>query len=230
MKKQFSLIATVVVAAFSLFSACKKEEEPVKYGHLNIIHTSPDAPGFNVYNDSTIINPFVLLYGANTGYLPLEVGSKSLRAHTYRVDSTDTLLVKADVTLKENQNYSLFFIDSAKKISSLFVPDDLNTPPNGKAKIRFINLSPDTIIVNVVNHLTSGTIFRNLAFKDNTGFTEVNSGVYDWDLRNKYTDALVYRIPTLVLSSGKIYTVYTQGFRTAEGPTALSSAVIVNKN
>lgn len=215
------------MASTTLFTACKKDEVKT-YAKVNLIHTSPNAPSFNIAANSVNLTTSPLLYGYNTGYIDVVSGAEKF-AFTNTVGVSSTMSVSAD--LQANANYSLFAIDSYNKLNALFLSDDLSSPSNGKAKIRFVQLSPDTKVIDIKNTINGVNMFGAMNFKDASGFISVDPGVYDLAVRcDRTIDTVTYNVPTVVLSSGKIYTVYTKGFMSATGKQALNSAVILNKN
>lgn len=226
MKKQTLLFATAILSIASLFSSCKKDEVK-SYANINLIHASADAPAFNVYVNK---NPFVVStipYGGVTGYIQKESGSQK-----FNLNTKDSSVYTFETTVEENKNYSLFLIDSFKRISALLVTDDLATPPNGKARLRFVQISPNAPKLDVVNKNNNDKLFSGLLFKDATGFIEVTPGVYDLDLRPADSAAqyTFYQIPNFVISNGKSYTIYTQGFfPSTYYKTLFNHSFIVNK-
>lgn len=230
MKKQFAIFATVaaLTGAF-LFSACGKKETVKQYAWLDVIQTSPEAPGLNVFLDSaTKLNSFVLTLGANTGYQRVDPLQKIFNAYTYRLNAKDTLLFTTNISIKGSANYSLFIIDSLKKISTLLIEDDLHTPPTGKAYVRFLNLSPNGPRIDVANQGGS-VVSWNIPFKEVRGFTELKAGVYNLEMRRTGSDTLVARMPPMVFNSGKVYTVYAKGFDSTTGKLAIASSLILNR-
>ncbi|MDI9319482.1 MAG: DUF4397 domain-containing protein [Phycisphaerales bacterium] len=226
MKKQISLLVTVVLlAGIAMFSACKKDEVK-SYAMVNLIQASLSAPIYKLYANDVSLIPNVLSYGDNTAYLDVLSGSQTFKI----VDGTvDTMVTKISNSLNTNIHYSMFLIDTFPKVHSLLLADDLTPPSNGNALIRFVQLSPNAQIIDVVNTIKSSTIFAGLTYKDATGFKSVSPGVYDLAIRcDRTTDTVTYNMPTIVLSSGKIYTVYTKGILGATGKEAFSASMITN--
>lgn len=226
MKKQISLIVSaVLLAGVAFFSACKKDEVKT-YAKVNLIQASLSAPIYKLYANNVKLIPNVLSYGDNTAYLDVLSGAKTFTI----VDGTsDTAVATISSNLNANVRYSMFLVDTFPRVHSLLLVDDFTPPANGQALIRFVQLSPNAQIVDVTNTITNSTVFAGLTYKDATGYKSVSPGVYDLAIRcDRTIDTVTYNMPTVVLSSGKIYTVYTKGILGATGKEAFSASMITN--
>lgn len=222
MKKIIVMVALFAVAA-STFNACKKSDDPGK-AKLMVVHASPDAPGVDFLLDGTKQNSSALTFPNNTAYLSVNEGSRSLKVN---VTGTTTTVIDANAAFTKDKNYSLFAIDSVSKISSLLIEDNLAAPASGKAHIRFIHLSPNAPNVDVA--VTGGAVlFSNYAFKQAGAFTPVDAGTYNLEVRLAGTTTVVLALPGVVLTSGKIYTVFAKGFVGGAGSQALGAQTIIN--
>ncbi len=232
MKKQFTLAAAALIAGISLLSACKKEEVVKKYAKLNVVHAGVSTPGVNIKlgdSTSTKLNNFVLGYLANTGYQPAEEGTKTLFVNTFLVGSQDTLLTKTELILKEKMNYSVFIVDSFSTPTTIFVGDDWKNPENGQAMIRMLQLSPNAPRLDVTND-TGKKYFANMAYKNVSGYTAIDAGVYQWELRDTNSTNIIAELPTMIFNTGKVYTIYIHGIDKMAGEKRLMTSVIVNKD
>lgn len=232
MKKQLKTAALTLLAAAALFQSCKKDEVKKQYATINVFNMSPDAPGFNVQDDTTIIGSYVLQYAANTGYLQVEAGSRNIVMTTYRLDSADTVAYKVPVNLAADRSFSLFLIDSFSKKSSLLVNDRLDTLARDKSHIRFINLCPDTLRrADLVLASDSSVVFPNMFFRDVTSFREVLPGDYKWKIRYMRgdIDTMWIDVPLKVANGGKAYTLILQGFINGTGKQKLQTQVVTNR-
>ncbi|MET7258611.1 DUF4397 domain-containing protein [Dyadobacter fermentans] len=115
-----------------------------------------------------------------------------------------------------------------KADSLILFYDDLKAPATGKAKLRFINLSPGAGTLNVVQN--GKTLFNQVAYgraanSALTGealsawslgpFETVDAGTLNLDYLDAATAAKV-GTASLQLEAGKIYTVFTQGLPNAK--------------
>ena len=228
MKKQINIFLLSSLLATSFLFSCKKEEAPIKYASINISNMSPGAPPINfLLGTDTLNGAKALAYGERSGYVRLGIGAGS-QSINMRYAGADTNFTTATVPLVENQHYSLYVVDSFYKISNLLISDNLGLYENGKAHIRFINLSPNVFKFDFVKDSTK-VIFDSLAFKEYTQLTPINAGVYQFNINLKGTNTVMVSLPTMSLNTGKIYTVVVKGFVGTSGKYALSSDLFINK-
>jgi hypothetical protein len=143
------------------------------------------------------------------------------------VAGTSTTVINADVPFTKDMNYTLFAIDSVSNIGTLLLEDNLAAPAAGKAHVRFVHLSPNAPAVDVA--VTGGPVlFANYEFEEASAFTPVDGGTYNLEVRVAGTPTVALSLPGIVLTSGKIYTVFAKGFLGGTGAQALGAQIIVN--
>lgn len=225
---KFMAILMVALSTVLSFSSCDDDDDntptPVGSGKLMIIHASPDAPAVDLLLDGTKLNSSDVNYTDNTPYISATAGTRVLKVN---VAGTSTTALQANLSVVSGKNYSVFAIDSVSKLSGLVVEDNLSTPASGKAHVRFIHLSPDAPAVDVAV-TGGGVVFGNKNFKDFTAFTPLDANTYNLEVRLAGTSTVVLPLPGIVLTAGKIYTVYAKGFAGGSGAQALGAEIIEN--
>lgn len=226
--KNFILTVAVALTAFT-FIGCSDDDTPVQptptptNSLVKVVHASPDAPGVDLLVDNAVAGTN-LTFPNNTGYLTVPSGTRNVKVN---VTGTMTTVIEANVDFMSNKNYSVFAVNSVSNIEPLLIEDDLTTPAQGKAHVRFIHLSPDAPAVDIT--LTDGTIvFGNQAFKDFTPFTPLDAGSYDLQVRVAGTNTVALDLPGITVEAGKIYTVFAKGFLNGTGQQELGAQIIVN--
>lgn len=234
MNKQLSRTAiflSCILAGVTLtFSSCKKDEivditTPIETANVLVTHASPNAPGVDLLIDGVKKNASALTFPANTGYLSVTTGTRNIKVN---VSGTSNTVINADLALAKDQHYSIFAVDSVSKISAVVLTDDLTAPASGKAHVRFVHLSPNAPAVDVAV-TGGGVVFGNKSFKEFTAFTPLDAGTYNLEVRVAGTSTVALPLPGIVLTAGKIYTVYAKGFLGGTGAEALGAEIIVNK-
>ncbi len=190
-----------------------------------VIHASPDAPGVDLYIDGTLINSGTpLMYPDNTGYLSLVSGTRNIMVNP---TGSQTSVIDADVTFRQDSSYSIFAINDVNNIEPLVVMDDLTAPASGNAHARFFHLSPDAPAVDITTD--DGTmVFANYSFRDYSAFTPLPAGDYDLQVRAAGTSTVVLDLAPITLSDGMIYTIFAKGFLNGTGDQALGAEIIMN--
>ncbi|MDX5418341.1 MAG: DUF4397 domain-containing protein [Hymenobacteraceae bacterium] len=192
-----------------------------------VVHASPDAPGVDLLVDNNKVNTAALTFPNNTGYLDVNAGRRNVKVNAA---GTSTTVIDANLDLEEDQNYSVFAINTLSNIEALVLEDDLTAPASGKAHVRFVHLSPDAPAVDIA--VTNGPVlFSNRAFKSATAFTPVDAASYDLEVRLAGTNTVVLSVPGVQLASGRIYTIFARGFVTppAGNNNSLGAEVIINR-
>lgn len=224
--------AIVILFAVAIsFTSCKDDDDDdvmtpaPTYANMMVTHASPDAPGVDLLVDNVKLNTAALNFPDNTAYIQVASGNRNVKIN---VAGTSTTVIDATLPLAANKNYSVFAIDSVSVISALVIEDNLASPAAGKAHIRFIHLSPDAPAVDVA--LDGGAVvFGDYTFTEYSTFTPLDAGTYDLEVRVAGTSMVALDLDPVVLTAGKIYTVFAKGFLGGSGSQALGAQIIVNK-
>ncbi len=189
-----------------------------------VIHASPDAPGVDVVIDNnTAVTG--LGFPQNTGYVDLTAGTRNVQV---RASGTTITVINENLSLAENATYSVFAVDYLDEISVLVLEDNLAAPAAGKAHVRFVHLSPNAPAVDI-GVKNGPVVFPDVEFKEFVGFTPLDAGTYDLEVRLAGTDTVVLPLDGITLQAGTIYTVFAKGLVGGSGSQALGAEIIVNK-
>ncbi|MCG9899137.1 MAG: DUF4397 domain-containing protein [Hydrotalea sp.] len=226
MKKKFLL--GVLAAGFVAVGmiGCKKDDETPAQARVLVTHASPDAPGVDLLVDDTRVNTAPLTFPNNTGYLPVNAGTRNIKVNAA---GTSTTVINANLNLEAGKNYSVFAVNRLANLEAVVLQDDLTTPATGQAHVRVVHLSPDAPAVNIGVQGSSANLFSNIVFKGSTAFTPVAAGSYNLEVRVASNGAVALTVPA-TLEAGKIYTVFARGFLAPPtgNTNALAASVIVN--
>lgn len=210
-------ISKTFVAALAVsvvFSACSKKfdgGEPVQLGALTIVHAGPDDKELDLIFGTDRVNKDPFKYGTKYGYLGVLPGTSRI-AITER--GKTTFLLSKNELYKSGQFYSTFLVDTGSKRAFLTVNDKLDSlVVNEKAKVRFINLSPDATALDLTVAGAGTVIATNKAFKEYSVFTDVEPGEnVTLEVKDFSTKAVKTTVPAMKLEKGKFYTVWARGF------------------
>jgi len=233
-KNYLSPVAKTLVFALtltSIFSSCKKDKDnptpTPKPANLSIIHAAPGAPELSFFIDKVKKNTTALTYNTVIAYQSVKSGKQEFSVT--KKDVTD-ILVKVDGTLDANKSYSAFVADKTAN-ALVVVVDDLTAPTADKAKIRFINLSPDAGNVDLAVTGKTEVLVAKKAFKESSDFinsTEVGAEI-NFEIRENGKATVLATLPKVKIEKGKIYTIYAKGLKAATNDTKLGLAVLTNK-
>ena len=94
-----------------------------------------------------------MTFPKNTGYLEVDAGTRNVKVN---VTGTSTTVIEGNLDLMKDKAYSVFAINTVANLSPLVLEDNLTTPAEGNAHVRFIHLSPNAPSVDIT--LTDGTV------------------------------------------------------------------------
>lgn len=226
MKKKF-LLGVLAAGFVSVgMTGCKKDDDTPAQARVLVTHASPDAPGVDLLVDDTRVNSAPLTFPNNTGYLPVNAGTRNVKVNAA---GTSTTVINANLNLEAGKNYSVFAVNRLANIEAVVLQDDLTTPATGQAHVRVVHLSPDAPAVNIGVQGSATNLFSNIAFKGSTAFTPVPAGTYNLEVRVASNGAVALTVPA-TLEAGKIYTVFARGFLAPPtgNTNALGASIIVN--
>lgn len=206
------LIMTICFAALVVgLSSCLDDDDkgvqPIPVAYVSIYHASPDAPGVDVYVDERAVNR--LEFTDYTGYLNFYTGNRRFKINPF--NATNALV---DTTLKfeDGAFYSMFIVNNLSNIETLAVRDTADTPESGKAKIRFINLSPDASALDVLVKDTDDPLFVEQGFKDPSAFVEIEAAKTSLVLKANGGNEELVKVSDVDFRSGRFYTIIARGF------------------
>ena len=226
-QKYISVLFMLVFGIF-IITACSNDDNnvvtPTPTAKVLVTHASPDAPGVDLLVDNVVAGTN-LIFPNSTAYLEVKSGTRNIKVN---VTGTSTTAIQANLDLQANTNYSVFAVNNVASIEPLVLVDDLTSPATGKAHVRFIHLSPNAPAVDITTN-TGAVVFGDYIFKEASAFTPLDAGTYNLQVRLKGTSTVVLDLPGIVLTSGKIYTVFAKGLVGGTGAQALGAQIIVNK-
>ncbi|MCZ4222262.1 DUF4397 domain-containing protein [Pedobacter rhodius] len=229
--KNFNTTPKIIYAliALTLFiSACKKDwgdSGSVTVAGIGFVHASPGTGAIDFIVDNQKVNNKDFTYTKDLGYFGAYPGSR-----LFGITKKDSLkyLVKTNVTLQSGLFYSAFVIDVLPSPNILLVQDDLKAPETGKAKIRFINLSPDAPALDLAIEGTSTPLITAKAYKEASTFISIDPSV-SYNFQIKESNNVTATLPATKIESGKIYTLWTKGLKSKTDSTKFGLAILTNK-
>ncbi|CAM4377533.1 protein of unknown function [Pedobacter westerhofensis] len=215
------ILAAMSYVAICL-SSCKHDDEVIipNQAAFSVTNASPTRPSVDFYldnqkvNNSTVGSSTALNYGNSTGYWLAVTGTRTGKV---TVSGNTTSILTQKIDLENDRYHSIFIVNSADTLSFLRIRDDWSaSTPDGKAQVRFINLSPDAPAYSL-EYSGDTTAFTNRAYKEYTGFKPVTAKTgITLNLRNTATNEIVSTLTDVKLDSKEIYTVWARGLVSAQ--------------
>lgn len=190
----------------------KDTAEPAKVAFVSFYHGSPDAPDLDILINSQRLNVLPFKYSDHSNYLSFLPGSRRIK---FTPVNASNAYIDTALTFQVDKAYSLFVVDKLQQMDILVVKDSLVTPAAGNARVRIINLSPDSPEVDLASTGTSNTtLFSNLSFKEDSEFKEVTAGTYNFQIKKSGSADVVLSVPNVDLVAGRNFTLLFRGFGT----------------
>ncbi len=227
MKAKKIMTGVFVAAALSVMASCTKNNTPTvpTQARVMFMNTNLGAAGLDVAaNNSKVSGATNLQFLQNTGYL--NVTATSAVNLSFLLSSTQSLFIDSSLNLTPGNSYSVFAANYVNAPAIVVTTDSLSAPSSGMAKVRFINLSPDTLKENV--NVGSQLVASGIMFKQASSFTQISAGTYKVVAADPNNLGAVQTIASQPFDAGKIYTIVMSGTANGTGALALSLKVVAN--
>ena len=173
---RFGALASIVAA----LSGCQGIVNSPTMSQVRIINASPDAPGLDIYQNSTAI-AYNLGFGTITSYVPIDPGTYTTTANAF---GTKQVLSSSKTTFVTANQYTVLIGNVAASLQQLTLKDQSQPAPSGQIALRFIDQATripavDIYLIPSGSKLTDVTpLYANLSFGVNTGYLNIPVGTY----------------------------------------------------
>ena len=208
------LLSILLAGAIAAFSSCKKNDDDGMHvsAYLMITNAAEGSAPQDMYVDNAKLSGSTVAYTQSSNYLTTSSGDHQAQFVT---SGTSTANASFNLSLQGGHYYSVYYTGGASASSSNYVvaEDDHSTPPSGKARVRFINLS--AALNSAVDFGISGgnKLVSGLAYRAASAYYDVDAST-SFALYLAGSSSVTLNIPTTI-QAGKIYTVYISGATTA---------------
>ncbi|HXL58775.1 MAG TPA: DUF4397 domain-containing protein [Chitinophagaceae bacterium] len=215
---------------FTIFYNCNTSATTPPLTSFYLINASPDSQGLDFFLDGSLVTGN-LIYGQDSGYFSASPGIHELQV---RKAGESNMLIDVNIPLIAGKSYSIFAINSLSNLTPAAVSDNPPTPPSDSAEIRLLNFCVNSPVLNA-QLATSGDTLRYFSrfFNDQSStdtarasFKRVIAGTYILNLINTEDSALLGTFPGIILSKGKIYTIYLKGLYDSTSVQSIGNTLI----
>jgi Domain of unknown function (DUF4397) len=177
-------IALTRVALFTVLllpiAGCAVVTGTANVSQVRIIDASPDAPGLDVYQGTSIL-AYNLGLGTITSYIQITPGNYGINVD---IAGSKTQLVSASGTFAANAQYTVLIGNYLNSLQELILKDQTIAAPTGQIAVRFIDQSTRAGAVDLYLIPSGSTIIQvkpvltDITFNTNTGYINVPDGTY----------------------------------------------------
>ncbi|WP_254562050.1 DUF4397 domain-containing protein [Dyadobacter diqingensis] len=214
-------------------------DRPPLSAYISFVNARPINTGLNFWTFTDKITPTPVAINDASAYYPTVFGNVQINftegtntsykaSYQFGNSATFTATGRPNGPIATYYHTVVAARTASNKADSLILfYDDLKTPESGKAKLRFLNLSPGTGTINVLNGKTP--LFNNVGYGRAANsslageslnvwslgpFQSVNPGKYDLNFTDATNGNTTGSTSSVTLEAGKIYTVFTNGLAT----------------
>ncbi|MBS1518310.1 MAG: DUF4397 domain-containing protein [Bacteroidetes bacterium] len=219
------LIVVIFAAAAVNYYGCNEENiiNPVSsYGYISVYHTLAGGPNVDILINGSVVASDVA-YLERINYQQLTSGNNSLQ-----IVAGGTTVIDTTIFLAENNYYSVFVYNN-NGIKPLIVKDDLTSPGNVNASVRFIHLAPVTPAVDIGADSKPSPWFPFYSYGQVSNFRPVTGGTYTLYMNLAGTSTNIAGLANQNLTANGIYTIIAKGVTGGTGSQALGLLVYQNQ-
>src|SRR6476660_703861 len=136
---------SILIAALisSILMCCGKGDElkPARSA-IMFIHASPGLPAIDLFIDGNRINGDSTISYTDT--IPYKFTNSGPQTFTVKKQISSITYVSKAYILKKEKHYSFFVTGRPDSVTHVITEDEFVAPAPGKAKLRFLNMSPDS--------------------------------------------------------------------------------------
>lgn len=210
------------------YSSCNDDDNPMPNPDtaiVSVFHASPSTDSLNFYLDAKKVNAKLVGLGDSINYVEAFIGD---RVAEIKGEDGEPIFKKS-IKLEKEKAYSLFITNEKDNDDAEYVQiiDDLTNPAEGKAKIRFVHVSPDAGKLNLA--VTGGEdVFTEKEFKSATDFKEISAEKQSFDVVDQESNAVLFTLEDVDIKAGKIYTIWVKGLKDTEDDALKIEAIVYN--
>lgn len=230
------LSVALLAAAVAGATASGAAHAASKDGYVRLAHLSPDTPAVDVYlsavsGDMKEQTFPAVAYGVVSQYMPLPAGTYTVAMRAAGSPESDPPVLTTAVTVQAGKAYTVAGVGHNTDLGLRVIPDDLKSPPAGKARVRIVQASAQVVQLRV-SVPDKKVIADQVSFASTTDYIDVNPG--RWPLR---LEPLPNGKPINVnvdLNAGGVYSVFVLdadgGKITAQVRTDAQNGVVIPEN
>jgi len=210
------------------YSSCSDDDNPMPTPDtaiVSVFHASPSTDSLSFYLDAKKVNAKLAGLGDSINYVEAFIGDRIAEIK----GKDDKSIFQKSIKLEKDKAYSLFITNEKDNDDAEYVQisDDLTNPAEGKAKIRFVHVSPDAGKLNLA--VTGGEdLFTEKEFKSATDFKEIDAKTQTFNIVDQESKAVLSTLENVDIKAGKIYTVWVKGLKDTEEDGLKIEAMLYN--
>jgi hypothetical protein len=213
--KRAGMIGMMCLLTATLFSSCLKDND-------NNHYIQPKIALVSAINRA---NNFSIKTGESLDYINAYTGKRNV---SFYVGASNQKIKGDTATFLANKLYSVFLANNVSTPDLLIIADSVGVPANGKAGIRFVNLSIDNQATDLVIK-DGASLVTNKTYKQYSPFVTVDGNAsYTFEVRKAGTTTVLYTLTNVRIKERTLNTIWIQGEAAATDVKKLSAHIQEN--
>jgi hypothetical protein len=213
-----------------LFACTQAEIINLGQSKIRIINVTPENNSLSFFVNDTLKTPQALSFSEGTGYLNTSAGTNQVFT---KVSGNEVNHSRTNFFFNSKNYYTIFISGKISKDSLIYISteDKLTAPTSNKAKVRLVNVSPNSTSLEAVfstQLIDSIANFSNINFRASSNYFEFTPGNYIIKVRKAGQKTALVNGANFNISPGKIYTIYVKGLLNGTGSFNLSAGMLTD--
>jgi hypothetical protein len=229
----FKLTGAAILATTVIIGSAYKDDNPITAAgtaKIKVINGIFDNPSYVIKVNGKTLNSAPLAYRKSTEYAAIPASAQVL---TVTEQGSNKVVLSSNLKLAAGSSASFYLVPAtaSAKATSFIIPDDLSTIAAKKAKVRFVNLSPDSEDLDLLVNGKTVKTATGIGFKEATSFVEIDPlEAATFEIRKSGTNQVLAKSATVSVKEGQFTTLWSVGppVKTKRG-TEMALGVINNQ-
>lgn len=174
---------------------------------VRFFNTSPSISSIDVYIDDNLAFRKIE-YKEYSIYVPLITGEHKISIFLSGDDKLP--IVSKIIELSPHSIYTIAIINKFNILDITPIIDGNKSYSFGTAFFRFIHLSPEAPLLNLVNKKDK-KLFKYIEFEESTGYLPLTPGKYNFTISSSTNNVIYLRVQPINLIANNFYTLYVVG-------------------
>ena len=202
------------------FTSCKDSKTDFPTPEVTAIaafNAASDTEDVNVFLNDAKVNAELLKLGDHVSYIETLSGKYGAEIK----NESGASLLKDSIKFDSKKAYSLFLVKGNEAVEIVKIDDAILNPKEGKAGIRFVNVSSDAgklnfSIVKTDEEAETTTLFEDSEFKSATSFKEIDAKTQSFNVIDAESKEVIFTLADVNVKAGEVYTVWVKGLKNTE--------------
>ncbi|HWK07583.1 MAG TPA: DUF4397 domain-containing protein [Puia sp.] len=209
------LTSAALLVLVAQVTSCKKNNVD-EYGtiEIKVINASPNSPT----ESFTLANSLIVSGGLNftnaSNYIQTNSGSRLVAE--FRDVTTNSVYASSELWFLSSLKYTIYLAGEGQNARVVYFADDLSSPQDGKAKVKFVHLSDGAPSTLTIKDGSGNDLVTSLGRNNASAFKNLAPGTITLQIYDSSQGTSVGSFTLPAVTAGSIYAVYVTGSSTSD--------------